>query len=109
MSQLKAVADGIIAAAQWTDRPHGGGIERLAANLAAAGVRTDIEHIVELLRDPAGAAAGHCDDLIAKDGRVDPDDHRAVAGLVHVRIISGAVPRLRARLHCAAPKSPNSC
>ncbi len=108
MSQLKAVADGVIAAAQWTARVRDDGAERLAANLAAAGIPTDVEHIVELLSDPAGAGAGQCDDLVARDGRVDPDDHLVVAGLVQVWIISGSVPRLRARVDSAVPMSPES-
>ncbi len=104
LEEIKAVADGVIAAAQWTERVNPDGLDRLTAKLARAGITTDRETVSGLLRDASGAGAGHCmDGLIAKDGRVDPDDHLVVAGLVHVKTEETATTTLTAQLFRAEP------
>lgn len=81
--QIKAVADGAVAAAQWTRAVDPAGLTCLTAKLASAGIQAPRDVVDALLRNPAGASAGLCKDgLIAKDGRVDPDDHLVVAGIV---------------------------
>jgi hypothetical protein len=105
LNQIKAVADGLVAAAQWTRIVDPGGIDRLSANLTRAGIPADRATVFNLLRDASGAGAGHCQDgLIARDGRVNPDDHLVVAGLVHVRTTTAA-PTLTAVIYGAEPVS----
>jgi hypothetical protein len=85
LNELKAVADGVIAAAQWTAAVDADGLARLTSTLQAVGVACREDDVDALLTDPAGAGAGRCNvGLIARDGRVDPDDHLAVAGAVRV-------------------------
>jgi hypothetical protein len=85
LNQVKAVADGVIAAAQWTAAVDSDGLARLTSKLQAVGVACWEDDVATLLTDSAGAGAGRCNDgLIARDGRVDPDDHLAVAGAVRV-------------------------
>jgi hypothetical protein len=86
VDQIKAVADGVVAAAQWTRKVDSAGLGRLTANLARAGIFAERATVSELLQGASGAGGGHCDDgLVATDGRVNPDDHLVVAGLVHLR------------------------
>ena len=67
-------------------------------------ISTEPSHVADLLQDAAGAGAGHCKDgLIAKDGRVDPDDHLVVAGLVHVVRDTTSARTLTATMHAAEP------
>src|SRR5215218_10471236 len=60
LNQLKAIADGAVAAAQWTARINPVAAQRVAGNLARAGVQADRDLIAELLQDPAGAGGGRC-------------------------------------------------
>jgi hypothetical protein len=116
LDQIKAVADGVVAAAQWTRELAPIGVERLAANLARAGISAEPAALSALLQEASGAGGGHCDGgLIATDGRVNPDDHLVVAGLVHVRTQATPAPALTAaflrsrvnpRLNIAYPGRP---
>jgi hypothetical protein len=100
------VADGVVAAAQWTRTVHPSGVDRLVANLARVGISADRELVIQLLRDRAGAGAGLClDGLIAKDGRVDPDDHFVVAGIVSVVPSSSPTPEATGALFTAEPRN----
>jgi hypothetical protein len=101
VQQIKAVTDGLVAAAQWTSSPNPEGVERLTNNLALAGIDTDVSRTVALLRDATGTGVGHCRTLIAKDGRVDPDDHLVVAGIVIAAHGRSEAPRLSAEIHAA--------
>ena len=101
LNELKAVADGVIAAAQWTAAVDPDGLARLTSNLRAVGVACAEADVAALLTDPAGARAGRCKDgLIARDGRVDPDDHLVVAGAI--RVDRGRELSMAAALYVAA-------
>lgn len=103
LNEIKAVIDGVVAAAQWTSTIRQSGIDRLVANLARAGIVTDRDTVAGLLQDSRGAGAGCCrDGIIAKDGRIDPDDHLVVAGLVHVTTASTPGISAAAGLSCAS-------
>jgi hypothetical protein len=92
--QIKAVADCTVAAAQWTRAVDPAGLTCFTAKLASAGIQAPRDVVEALLRDRASASAGHCNDgLIAKDGRVDPDDHLVVAGIV--RTVTGRDPNIQ--------------
>jgi hypothetical protein len=105
LNEINAVADGVVAAAQWTRTVDPAGLDRLTANLAGAGIPRRAP-VSELLRDASGAGGGHCDDgLIAKHGRVDPDDHLVIAGFVHARTEATSTSTLTAVLHGTEPVS----
>ena len=102
LGQIKAVVDGIVAAAQWTQAVDQCGVDRLVEHLARSGVSASRTRLAELLENPYGARAGLCrDGLIAKDGRVDPDDHLVVAGAVEVKPESSSNVSVSAALFAA--------
>jgi hypothetical protein len=106
LNQLKAIADGAVAAAQWTARVNPVAAAHVAGNLARTGVQVDRDLVAELLQDPAGAGAGLCQDgLIAKDGRVDPDDHLLAAGAISVELGAASKPSVSAALFVAQPRA----
>jgi hypothetical protein len=103
MEEIKGVTDGLLAAAQWIPAADESGTERFHARLRAVGVGADHAAVVRLLRDPAGAALGPCEKLVHRDGRVCPDDHLVVAGVVAVTARGNAPVRMRAAVHEALP------
>lgn len=106
LNQIKAVADGVVAATQWTRQVNPSGLDRLTTNLTRAGISAEPDAVAALLKDAAGAGGGHCKDgLIAKDGRMDPDDHLVVAGLVHVKPNAASATTVTASLHHAESAS----
>lgn len=101
LDEIKAVADGVIASAQWNEAPDPVGVDRLAQRLARAGIEADAESVRAALVDAALAGMGRCTRLIASDGRLTPDDHRVVAGIVSVRQVSAGPVRLEAHVYNA--------
>ena len=55
LNQIKAIADGAVAAAQWTRIVDPGGLHRLTTNLTRAGISAERAAVSELLQDAAGA------------------------------------------------------
>jgi hypothetical protein len=104
-AEIKAVTDGLLAAAQWMPAADDSDSERFHARLRAAGVDANPATVVRLLRDPAGAPLGPCERLVYRDGRVSPDDHLVVAGIVAVTSGAGGHARIRAAVHEALPVS----
>jgi hypothetical protein len=103
LAEIKAFTDGLLAAAQWMPAAYESGTERFHARLRAVGVGADHTAVVRLLRDPAGAALGPCEKLVYRDGRVCPDDHLVVAGIVAVTPRGNEPVRMRAAVHEALP------
>ena len=91
---------------QWTARVNPVAAEHVAGNLARAGVQVDRDLVAKLLQDPAGAGAGRCQDgLIAKDGRIDPDDHLLATGAVSVELGAAPKPSVSAALFAAQTRA----
>lgn len=103
VGEIKAVVDGVIAAAQWMPDVPAERVELLASILERGlAIKPDIHEVAAALAADERSVLGACPGLIPSDGRINPDDHRLVAGVLLLEPSNDPAPRIiDAAIHLA--------
>lgn len=103
VAEIKCVVDGMIAAAHWMPNAAPERIERLTSILEERLARKlDMREVEAALAADTASVLGACPGLIPADGRINPDDHRLVAGVVLVEPgIDATTQIIEASIHTA--------
>jgi len=95
VGEIKAVVDGIIAAAQWMPDVARERVEWLTSILERTlASKPDIRDVHAGLARDERSVLGACPGLIPSDGRINPDDHRLVAGVFLLQPNTDAATRI---------------
>lgn len=99
---IKGIVDGAVAAAQWMPAPPPERCELVASILGRVlPDKPTGPDVMAALSADERSVLGPCATLVPADGRINPDDHRLVAGVVRVQPSDGGAPRLSVSLHTA--------